>query len=973
MDFPHFCVDPEGDQLQPCHILRRPRAQSATVLPHGGVRWPLRTQSATLPKRALILANQQALRRENPRTNVPCKVQTRHIESRQRVIEIAYGEEEMEVKDNHVMCRRASMPRLKFYHAHPVRDGEWSVACPLARQTVQPDETSLPDFCRLPHSEDRDDSLDVEGDIFSTQGAHSDDGSMPSEKAAPKVHFEEDRREWPLENGAKDVRCTGPVVSKTHDLHIHLDCGHCVGPADYDMVSTSSESTCRTCRSHDAASDRIHDPKGFDRTHESHDSMGSRSHNPRRRSHDATGGSHDTIVGHSHTWKIHDDTNRSHAAGVSHDPLCGIYYHKDESDSTGRSHDVKEGSHDNKCGNYNLLDISHNVTNIRYDVTNKSHDPKGESHDATDEHCEATSGGHNAEGRSHDPKGESLSGNHVAAADTKILQHILDDSKNAQSSSQEDRSDDLWSTRKDLFMDTAGWSDSIAPSGLAEEDTSGLDTVPAVASNHFYVTDHICGTRTHNIPMTEEHTRHFQIIPDGACPPQVRHPIAGTTDTTEHCFPPSTNSHQTFMTTQTILEADTDKGTLPRVTDSTKKHDITISVCDTTESHIVTVAEDTVPSGMRLEDHVTNGHVQKEQDTCFDVNRSETDMTQPQVSSSSQDHYIDGTSHHTDLVTSTEEQVLGHEVIPSRSDHFKTETDVTSSYDSCVDSNMTPGTRQNVAAEDDTSLEMSQDSSDLHPIAVCGNSLHGATTEDMLPTVNHGDVSDQIVVTNELESTTYHLLREGQRSLEHNEVTMAADSAAWESETQEPFADDDSIATEAYLLSAPDIIDLFPNSGEDMTSTFVMSFHERLQKIQDGHDLVPQFKTSDVQVDPMYPDVPQMSVSKPDNIISSKAKRKHVIHRAKTPKPSHDGRRRQSLTAQPQKPKGVKPEHDTFKIQCLRTRHDLSDSPRSARTHREYDSSSIPVIVLTSDTNEVTYLSVSPRRRMSHDAYCYNP
>ena len=843
------------------------------------------------------------------------------------------------------------MPRLRFYHAHPVRDGQWSVACPLSRQTVRPDRASLPDFCGLPHSDDHDESLSVETDIFSTQAAHSDDGSTPSENAAPRVHFEEDRRERLLENAAKDVRCITPVVSKTHDLHIHLDCGHCVGQTDYDMVSTSSESTCRTCRSHDAASDRTHDhrDKGFDGTHESHDSMGSGSHNHRGRCHDAPGGSDDTIVGivgHSHTGKSRDDTDRSHAAGVSHDPLCGIYYHKDESHLTVRNHDVNEGSHDNKCGNHNLLGISHDVTKIRYDITDKSHDPKRESH----------------------------SGNHVAAADAKILEHTLNDSKPGQSSSQEDRNNDTWSTRKDLFMNTAGWSDSVAPHGLGVEDpsdavsTPGLDTVPAVATNDFYVKDHVCGARIHTIPMTEEHTRHFQIIPDGACSPQEHHPIVGTTDTTVHCFPPSTHSHQTPMTTQTTLEADTGEGTSPWVTDSTKKHDITISVCDTTESNIV--GNDTVTSGKRLEDNVTNEHGRKEQDTCFDVNRSETDMSQAHVSSSSQDHYTDDTSHHMDLVTSTEDQVLEHEVTSSRSDDFKNEADVMSSYDSCVDSNMTPRTQQNVAVDDSTSLGMSQDSSDLNPLSVCGNSLHGVTTDDMLPSVNHGDVSDQIVVTNESESTTYHLLREGQRSLEHNEVTMSADSAAWESETQ----DDDSIATEAYLLSAPDIIDLFPNSGEDIASTFVMSFHERLQKIQDGHDLVPQFNTSDVQVNPMYPDTPQMPVSKPDNIVSSKAKRKHVLHRVKTPKPSHDGRRRQSLTAQPPpKPKGVKPEHDTFKIQSLRTRHDLSDSPRSARTHREYHSSSIPVIVLTSDTNEVTYLSVSPRRRMSHDAYSYNP
>ncbi|KAI0227707.1 hypothetical protein LSAT2_021808 [Lamellibrachia satsuma] len=870
-----------------------PRAQSATVLPRTGVQNQPRTQSVTLPKRT-ILASHQAFRREHPRVRVQCKVQTRHIETKQRVIEIKSGQEEIGVKDDHVVCQRDAVPRLRYYHAHPVRDSQWSMSYPVSKQDVQPDRTSLSDVCSLPHSEDHDSSLDVEEDIFSVLDDHSDDGNISLENNVSVEQSDGDEGETKNATQVmiqqedvlipKDLSHTSREnFSKTHDLHIHLNCGHCLGQVDYEATDTS------------------------------HDSRNT-SPDITSRSHDATDGSPDVKSRcHDATCTSHDHTGRNH-------------------DATGRSHDVTSGSKVCRC---NLESVS-----------------------------------------------PAVSKTHVT----------FDDSEAVDTYSQNGDTVKLDSSEKVCV--------SVAPSELGAKEmfiatcTSRQNNIRIDTGDCVIAKDDFCATRTHNVTSTDQHTRMLHITADDASCVKERHPNVDTCGATEQWFPPSTNSHQIPTATQAIPEHGMEQGNIPSATDSTRRHDISISVSAVTENMTNALRKDMIPTGLSktripaavnsthgshvdvvylTEEHnICVGYDEEEKDKledCVDTNRN---VEQLHVSSTSQEVCSDSTTLANDLLTSREEK------ISDRGGGYENEanSDVTfSQLSSCSDSGMVPRTQQ-IVVEDSSFCEMLQDCHDIEPTLMSGKALHGANTGDILCTANHDEtLSDHIVVTSDSESTISNFIREGPMPLKQEGIILSPDGAVVESDGQESNSDDDvgSTVTEACFLSAPDISDLFPNSGEDITlSSFVTQ--ERLQQIQDSQNLPTKAASSDIQMNPVFSDMPRMPVhdvsseSKPDNTASSKAKRRHVPPRVKSCKPSHDGRRRQSVPTH--RNKGVRPEHDTFKIQSSRMRRDISDLPRSARTHRDSLYSHIPVIVLTSDTNEVTYLNV--KRRMSHDAYCYN-
>ena len=856
IDNPDFYVATDGAQLQPCHIVHRPRAQSAMALPCVGIhRRQQRTQSATLPRRLVVSAGHHSgeIRRvyEARRRGTP-----------ENVIEIECGGEEIEERDDRVVHERAVVPRLKYHHA---RDRRWpTTGPPSSHDSDAHRDTASSDVRNVQYSEDQHCCVNVE-DVFCAPSDQLEDGGRISLENC-------DPAEW-----AYDKR-------------------------DNYSISNVNDS-------------------GHDATYGNNDVRG--------RSHDITDGSH----------------NGTHGR---HDVIDGTH------DTAGRSHndDVTDGSHHDTNRSYDATNRSYDITNRSCDVTDRSHDYTHVCHDVTDIRHDSTNGSHDDTNRSYDATNRSHDYTHVC-------HDVTDISHDSNNGSHDDinRSHD----------DTSRCHDIAGRSRATNLDTDG-------------------------------HIIKFSSVPDNIC---VKEQECNLGANTEHILQPSTCTNKLPTSKHTTNVTRPDQGNIPSETDISKRRNVSISEATSSEGHIhsavktlrhVTAIQG-IPSEVitthcsNVDDTIALCHKEKrdaslddqvEVDNCFDTNGGRMESVTGVVwcgvvwcgvVSPPLQETRDNTL---DPVAPTERYTLVPEVISGSDGVYKQEAshDVDSSEPSCGgDESMILRTLQSEASQDSSSCETMQDKPQA---AIHCGTQHGVSIDDAVNVVNRGGrLSDLNPVTSDRGSHINHVPRENPVLLERKGTTRTPDGATTQSDKHRSNSSGrHSVVTDvSYLLSTPDIIDISPSSGEDMSSpNFVASVRKQLLQMQVCQNLSAGADASDVYASPVNSDPTRIQTrsTSESRDATSAAKPRHVTLRGKKNKLREEGRGRRSLTAQGNR--GVRPEHDTFKIQNIWMRRDMTDAPRSARTCRNSLYSTIPVIVLTSDVNEVTYLSVI--RRMSHNAYC---
>ena len=578
-----------------------------------------------------------------------------------------------------------------------------------------------------------------------------------------------------------------------------------------------------------------------------------------------------------------------------------------------RSHDITDGSHNDDVidGIHDTAGRSHND----YVIAAGNHDETNRSHDAIDKSHDDTNRSHDDTNTSHDTTDKSL--------DSTSVDHDITDVSHA----------------------------------------SKLDM--------------------------DGHIRKLSSVPDNTCCVKERERILG--ESAEHILPPSTCTNKLPTPKHTTNVTDRNQGNIPRETDISKRREVSFSVATSSEGHIQSAVKTLghvaafrgIPSEVittqcrHVDDTIAICHKEKrdldhqvEVNNCLDTAsgcmENVTDVVDKNTAT--RDNTLD-------LVSPGEGDTLVSEMISGSDGVYEQEArrDVDSSEPSCGDDgSVIQRTQQCVTTQDSSTCETKQNKP-KPPKAVCCETQIGLETDDVVDVVNHGGgLSDMSAVTSDSGSHVNHDVRENPVLLERKGTTRTPDGATVQTNKHHSNSSGcDSVAPDAsYLLSTPDTIDLSPSSGEDMTSpNFVASVQKQLLQMQVCQNLSAGADASDVCASPVNSDQPRIQprgTSSESRDASSSVKPRHVTLRRKNKNPMDEGRRRRSLTAQGNR--GVRPEHDTFKIQTNWMRRDVTDPPRSAQIRRSSLHSSIPVIVLTSDVNEVTYLS--GKRRASHDAYC---
>ena len=778
------------------------------------------------------------------------------------MIEIECGSEEIEARDDRVVCEReieakddrivrerAAVPRLRYHHA---RDRQWQTTSPPSSHDPGT-HTDTSDVRDVKNCEDQNLRANVE-DIFCAEDDQLEDRRHVSfENGAPAEWADDKRDNYSI------------IINVNASGHDAIYGNHDVGVRSHDITDGSHN---------DDVIDGIHDTAG--RSHNDYVIAGN--HDETNRSHDATDKSHDT------TDKSHDATDKSH-------------------DATDKSHDAAYKSHDTTDKSHDATDKSHDTTDKSHDATDKSHDATDKSHDATDKSHDYTSVGDHSTSVGHDI------------------------------------------------------TDGSHPTNL---DTDG-----------------------HIIKVSS--------VPDNTCVKQGECNLGAST---EHILQSSTCAHKLPMSTQAANVTDRNRGNIQNEADISSKRKVSILVDTSSKGHIRSAvktlghvaairgipSEVIAPHCSHVGDTIAICHKdmldhQVEEDNCFDTNSGCIESVTNVVDTSSLTGTLTGDIT-VDLVTPGEGDALVSEMISGSDGVYEQEArrDVDSSEPSCGDDgSVIQRTQQCVTTQDSSTCETKQDKPEA---LVCFETEHGVGTDDVVDVVNRsGGLSDPSATTSDSGSHVNHVLRENPVLLERKGTTRTPDGATVQTNKHHSKSSGrDSVAPDAsYLLSTPDTIDLSPSSGEDMSSpNFVASVQKQLLQMQACQNLLAGADASDVYASPVNSDQPctqtrsASSESRDAAAASSGAKPRHVILRRKNKNPMEEGRRRRSLTAQGNR--GVRPEHDTYKIQNNWMRRDVTDPPRSAQTRRSSLHSSIPVIVLTSDVNEVTYLSVN--RRASHDAYC---
>ena len=884
IDSPDFYVDTDGAQLQPCHIVHRPWAQSARALPCVGIhRRQQRTQSATLPRRLVVSAGHHSGESRSV-------YKARRRGTPENVIEIECGGEEFEERDDRVVRERAVVPRLKYHHA---RDRRWPTTCPPSSHDSDAHrDTASSDVRNVKNSEDQNRIVNVE-DVFCAPSDQLEDGGRISLENGDPAEWAYDKR---------DNYNNSNVNDSEHDATYG---NNDVSGRSHDITDGSHNGT----HGHHDVIDGLHDTTG--RSH--NDDVTDGSHHDTNRSYDATNRSRDvTDRSRDVTDRSNDDTHVCHdVTDISHDTTNGSH------DDTNIIHDYKHVCHDVTDISHDTTNGSHYNTNISYDATNRSNDYTHVCHDVTDISHDSTNGSHDDTNRSHD--------------------------------------------------DTSRSHDIAGRSHATNLDTDG-------------------------------HIMKFSSVPDNIC---VKEGECNPGASTEHILQPSTCTNKLPTSKHTTNVIRPHQGNIPSETDISKRRNVSISEATSSEGHIHTAVKTLrhvaaiqgIPSEVitthcsNVDDTIALCHKEKrdaslddqvEVDNCFDTNGGRMEsvtgvvwcgvvwcgVVSPPLQETRENTL--------DPVAPTERYTLVPELISGSDGVYKQEAshDVDSSEPSCGgDESMIQRTLQSEASQDSSSCETMQDKPQA---AIHCRTQHGVSIDDAVNVVNHGGrLSDLNPVTSDTGSHITHGLREHPVLLERKGTTRTPDGASMRSDKHRSNSSGrHSVVTDvSYLLSTPDIIDISPSSGEDMSSpNFVASVRKQLLQMKVCQNLSAGADASDVYASPVNYDQPRIQTrsTSESRDATSAAKPRHVTLRGKKNKLSEEGRGRRSLTAQGNR--GVRPEHDTFKIQNIWMRRDMTDAPRSARTCRNSLYSTIPVIVLTSDVNEVTYLSVI--RRMSHDAYC---
>ena len=485
---------------------------------------------------------------------------------------------------------------------------------------------------------------------------------------------------------------------------------------------------------------------------------------------------------------------------------------------------------------------------------------------------------------------------------------------------------------------------------------------------------------------TDGHIIKQSSVPHNTCVKEQECTLGAST---EHIFQPSTCTNKLPISKHATNVTDPDQGNITNETDISNRRKVSISVDTPSEGHIRsavktlghvaairgTPSEVITPHCSTVDDTIVICHKEKrdvfldhqvEVNNCFDTDSGCMESVTDVVDTSSPS--LTSTRDNTlDLEKPGDEDTMVPEVISGCDGIYKPEAsrDVDSSQPSCGgDGSVIQGTQQSVASQDSISCEAKHDKPKA---SVLFETQHEVGTDGVVDVVYHGGgLSDMSAVTSDSGSQVNRVLRDNPVLLERK----GTQTPTVQSDEQPSDSSGQVVADASYLLSTPDTIDLSPSSGEDMTSpNFVASVQKQLLQMQVCQNLSAGAVASDVYASPVNSDQPRIqprSTSSESKDTSASSKPRHVTFRGKNKNPKEEGRRRRSLTAQGNR--GVRPEHDTFKIQNIWMRRDVTDPPRSAQIRRSSLHSSIPVIVLTSDVNEVTYLS--GKRRASHDAYC---